>query len=167
MVSRSCLVNLVQGDFVIIYINSYSPYNLTSFRGFLYAPTQATPVAWAVSHNQDQYAINGIIPYNVGLVNTGAYSTNTYSVTVPSTGTYYMQMTVLVLSGPLDMRLVLNGVTVISRLLLTLTNHYYIMRSRSLLAHLQEGDILTVYCIDCIIQASPYDTVSFQGLLLY
>ena len=167
MVSRSCILDLYQGESVQLMIDSYSPYNLTSFRGFLYSPAQATPVAWAVSHTQYQYTISGIIPYDVELVNTGAYSMDTNSVTVPRTGTYYIQISVMVTSGPADMRLILNEVNVISRLLLSWTDHYYITRSRSLLTYLHMGDTLTVYCIDCFIYSSTYDTVSFQGLLLY
>ena len=167
--SRGCLVNLGQYSTVVIkvYASGYSSYGQATFRGFLYSPVQGTQVAWSV-HIDSSYFGTGTVTFSKVLVNVGsAWQTSTYSVNIPTTGLYYMEIAGQTNSGPIDMSIILNSSTTLSRVWFALTSTNYITRSRSVLAYLKSGDKLNVYCQSCGLTGEGASGISFQGLLLY
>ena len=174
--SRSCLIELNVGDFVFLtagsanYAYASSSYGETSFRGFLYSPKQVSPVAWSVSSSANDLKVNGSIQFSDVYVNTGVWSSSLYCVTIPKTGTYYMEIGsqnfYATSAGNTDMRIKANGNTVILRLLISLPYCGVITRSRSVIAHLNVGDVLNVQCISCVITGYNAGGIYFNGILL-
>ena len=174
--SRGCLIALNVGNSVSLtaYSASYayasSSYGETSFRGFLYSPKQVSPVAWSVCSNSNQLTANGIVQFSYVYVNTGVWSPSSYSVTIAKAGTYYMEIgsqnDYAASAGNTDMRLTANGNTVILRLVISLPYCGYIIRSRSVIAHLNVGDVLKVQCFSCVMSGDGIGGIYFHGILL-
>ena len=167
--SRGCLINLDQYSAVTIYVYSsgYSSYGQATFRGFFYSPVQGIQVAWSVHYD---YGISGtgVLPLDNVFVDAGsAWQADTYSVIIPTTGLYYMEIVAQTMYGQIDMSIILNGSTTLTRLWFALTSTSYITRSRSVMAYLKSGDTLYVYCQSCSLTGDGASGISFQGLLLY
>ncbi len=131
--SRGCLVNLAANTVVTTAasdagygpLGSDSSYGESSFRGFLYSPVQGVKVAWSV-HVDDAVSGTLVIPFSVIYVNVGynsitccslPYSASTYTVTIPTDGTYYIELvSQFDFGGPIDMHVTLSSGTVLMRL---------------------------------------------------
>ena len=169
-VSRGCLLSLTSGTTVkavLLTGSADSSYAQATFRGFLYSPIQGVRVSWSV-HYDASFSGSGIFPYNVIYVNVGnAWSTSNFRVTTPTAGIYYMEMVAQTYPGPIDLRLTLNYITLLSRLYVGWNNFNWITRSRSVIAYLQVGDVVFVNAISVAITGDNRQGMSFQGILLY
>ena len=135
--SRGCLLSVKSGDLIkAISHNSMSDssYAETTFKGFLYSPLGDVSVAWSI-HSSGNIHGSGFIAFEQVFINLGgAWSNTSHSVTIPATGTYYIEMVGQTNDGIIYMSLMLNGDTV----LLTLAHlhrSHSVTRSRSVLAN--------------------------------
>lgn len=172
MISRGCFLSLNSANTVTVYtlVNGDSTYGEASFKGFLYSPLAGNPVAWSVHTSSYLNPFNGIIPYNLVFVNTPntVWRSSTYTAVIPATGTgiYYMEIVSYSMQGGIDMEIMLNGNTLLTRLLLAFWSRAT-TRSRSTLAHLNGADQLHVMCYNCHMDGAGYTAISFQGFLLF
>ena len=174
LASRGCLLFLAQGD--VVQWQQFngsmdSSYEEVSFRGFYYSPAQGGKsfVAWSAHSDVSLMDITGDLHFTQIFVNLGqAWSfADNVTVNIPVKGTYYIEMVGHTYIGIIDMRLMLNGSSVVSRLLFLYRNALYVTRSRSILVNLNLGDKLTVQCNACYVNGNAESAVSFQGLLLF
>jgi hypothetical protein len=165
--SRGCLLALTAGSTAKMYVYNSALNGMSTFRGFLYSPARSDPVAWSIHANGSFNIASGPVPFDTVVVNSGlVWQAATYTVSVPITGTYYIELVGQSYSGYMDMRLTQNGATVLSRLWTAFTATL-VTRSRSILAVLSAGDTLVVNCVNCTLTGDGYGGLSFQGILLF
>ena len=169
--SRGCLLNMNSGATIKLAVRTGSvdsSYGQTTFRGFLYAPIQGTKIAWSVHLDGTYLGATGYIPLSVVYLNVGnAWNTGTYRATIPTTGTYYLEIVTQLYNGPVDMRIMLNFGSSLARIYLGWTNFNWITRSCSVIVYLKVGDFLTVNVFSSGFSGNLQQGTSFQGFLLY
>jgi hypothetical protein len=165
--SRGCLLALTAGSTAKMYVYQPASSGMSTFRGFLYSPAQGDSVAWSV-HASGIFSIaNGPVPFDTVVVNSGlVWQAASYTVSIPVTGTYYIELVGQPYSGYMDMRLTQNGANVLSRLW-TGYSARWLTRSRSILAVLSAGDTLVVNCVNCALTGDGHGGLSLQGVLLF
>jgi hypothetical protein len=165
--SRGCLLALTAGSTAKMYVYTSALNGMSTFRGFLYSPAQGDPVAWSVHASGSFNIASGPVPFDTVVVNSGlVWQAASYTVSIPITGTYYIELVGQQNYGNIDMRLTQNGATVLSRLWTAYGNRW-VTRSRSILAVLSAGDTLVVNCVNCALTGDGHGGLSFQGILLF
>lgn len=66
----------------------------------------------------------------------------------------------------MDMEAMLNGNTLLTRLLLAYGS-YYVTRARAILTHLAAGDQVNVMCYYCDVTGEGTTGITLMGMLLY
>jgi hypothetical protein len=151
------------------------------FGGFLYNPADGPEVAFAV--HRDRPWQSGLpldpIPFEIVAVNEGnAFDADSYHVTIPTSGYYYMELVIGTLpERPANVEILLNGDpedednlgTVLGQIEVVGTNHSHVASAgRSLITHLQMGDVLRIRGAGQTGIFSDYDKqTSWLGFLLY
>ncbi len=178
--SNSILYQLSKNDVVSLqlyaadqYIHYSDEHYQTALTGFLYEPTHGNRIAWHVTHSPG-ITYNGpvtAVPFNFVLVNAGgAWSTSTYTVTIPVSGIYWLHLSGMSLpsslTAQLNMILLVNGQSIIS-VVEKITNNSGNVRSHSIVYRLKQGDELLVSIPTGFNLYTLNYSASFSGFLIY
>lgn len=171
LISRGCILSLSTGEEVSISLGPNHPdttYGETSLRGFLYSPAHQHNVAWAVHNNGTVSGSGSIMSFPNVTVNVGgAWNDASNTITVPVTGTYLIELVGATgVQGSIDMRLMLNSDTVLTRLW-SAGPEDSVTRSRTLLATLNATQTLSIAYDNVNMDGHSSNGISFQGMLLY
>ena len=175
--SKSALMELKTGDVIQPFVRTgplYSDNNYqTSIVGFLYEPISKQKVAWALSFppKSPTYLYGPInINFTLELVNEGSvWNSSLGYVRIPVSGLYYLEISGV--SYPLEykfnMILSVNGemfINVMEKVSTIRSNCN--LRSRSLIKHLNSGDILVISIPAGYNAYSQDHDLMFAGFLL-
>ena len=171
IVSRGCFVHMNVNEIINMKIISFSGQATslinngdTSFRGFLYLTDVYHNIAWSV-HADSLVVKDSVISFPNILINEGgAWNSIINQITVPISGTYYIE---IVATGVrCDLVLLLNNVTSLLRLTFITDGVVSVTRSRTTIVDLNWSDKLGISSKtdSTFIVSFP---ISFYGFKIY
>ena len=160
--STALLINFQKGDRVGLYLSGLATYQ-ASLSGFFYNGVNGlNNTAWFVVTNNSYIGVQNPLPFNTVLVNQGnGWQRSQQKFVAPFAGLYYVYLTGYHLETNYQLRVLLNGNTVV-----TLQQEFgngYPTRSSATLVRLNQYDKLSV------VQPAGYtsNTVAFSGFRLF